>query len=155
LSENLHNGVAMKIEEIIEEWSKDLKIDVSNISNESSNIPKLHNKYYMYYMKEGMTLKKLKTEQKLLLKLKQEYYRGELSYEELREHGWEPQPLKILKQDIPTYLDADKDVINMSLKVASQEYKVDYLEEIIKQITNRGFQLNTIVQWEKFRTGAV
>lgn len=145
----------MKIESIIEEWSKDLKIDTSNISNESSNIPKLHNKYYMYYMSEGMQLKKLKAEQKKLLKLKQEYYKGELSYEDLREFGWEPQPLKILKQDIPTYIDADNDIIDMSLKVASQEYKVDYLEEIIKQITNRGFQLNTIVQWEKFRTGAV
>lgn len=145
----------MKIEAIIEEWSNDLKIDVANISNESSSIPKLHNKYYMYYMSEGMQLKKMKAEQKKLLKLKQEYYRGELSFEELRENGWEPNPLKILKQDIPTHLDADDDIITMSLKVASQEYKVDYLEEIIKQISNRGFQLNTIVQWEKFRTGAV
>ena len=145
----------MKLETIIEEWSKDLKIDVSNISNESSSIPKLHNKYYMYYMSEGMQLKKMKTEQKKFLKLKQEYYRGELGYDELKEYGWEPQPLKILKQDIPAYLEADDDLISMSLKIASQEYKVDYLEEIIKQISNRGFQLNTIVQWEKFRTGAV
>ena len=40
---------------------------------------------------------------------------------------------------------------------AGPEYKnaiVDYLESIIKQITNRGFQLKTIVDWERFRTGA-
>ena len=73
--------------------------------------------------------------------------------EEMREYGWEPLPLKILRQDIPTYVDADQDIINKSLRIGYQESMVDYLESIIKQITNRGFQLKTIVDWERFRTG--
>jgi hypothetical protein len=144
----------MKIEDIIAEWSKDCEIDQTNISNESANIPKLHNKYYQIYMQEGMKLRKLKFDFKQLTKLKSEYYRGELTMEELHEYGWEPQPLKILKQDIPTYIDADNDIINNALKIGMQEEKVEYLESIIRQISNRGFQLKTIVDWERFRTGA-
>jgi hypothetical protein len=145
----------MRIEDIVAEWSKDCEIDVTNVSSESANIPKLHNKYYQYYMQEGLKLRKLKADHKELLKLKGEYYRGEMSMQELSEFGWDPQPLKILKSDIPAYIDADKDVINASLKIGMQEEKVDYLEQIIRMISNRGFQLKTIVDWERFRTGAM
>lgn len=145
----------MTIEEIYEEWAKDGQIDVLHISSESANIPKLHNKYFRMYMTEGLKLKKLKAEYKQLYKLKGEYYRGELDYEDLKEHGWEPFPLKVLKTDISSYVDADKDIINKTLKIGLQESIVEYLESIIKQINNRGFQLKTIVDWERFRTGAM
>ena len=144
----------MKIEDIYAECEKDCEIDQTNISNESANIPKLHNKYFRMYMDEGMRLKKYRAEFKKLRLLKEQYYKGELDGDELREYGWTPQPLKILRQDIPTYVDADADVINTTLKIGMQEEKVNYLESIIKQINNRGFQLKTIVDWERFRTGA-
>ena len=145
----------MKIEEIYEMWAKDSEIDQTNVSGESANIPKLHNKYFRIYMEEGMKLKQFRAKYKQLKLLKEQYYRGELDISELQEHGWEPQPLKILRQDIGTYIDADKDIIDLSLKVGMQEEKVNYLEAIIKMISNRGFQLKTIVDWERFRTGAM
>ena len=144
----------MKVEEIISEWSKDCEIDVTNISNESANISKLHNKYYQMYMQEGFRLRKMRSDFKVFRKLKEEYYRGDLSMEDLREYGWDPQPLKILRSDIPTYIDADEHILEKSLRLGMQEEKVEYLESIIKQISNRGFQLKTIVDWERFRTGA-
>jgi len=42
----------------------------------------------------------------------------------------------------------------LSLKIGLQEEIVAYLESIIKHISNRNFLLKTIVDWEKFRTGA-
>lgn len=145
----------MRIEEIVQEWSKDCEIDVTNVSVESAEIAKMHNKYYQMYMQESMRLRKLKTDYKQLLKLKTEYYRGELTMEELRERDWEPQPLKILKQDIPLYIDSDQQMIDTSLKIGMQEEKVNYLENIIKMISNRGFQIKSIIDWERFRTGAM
>jgi hypothetical protein len=145
----------MTIEELYEMWAQDSTIDETNISRESANIPKLHNKYFKMYVDEGLRLRKQKADYKQLVKLKGEYYRGELDIAELQQYGWEPQPLKILKADIPTYIDADKDIVNMSLKIGLQEEKVGYLESIIKMISNRGFQLKTIVDWERFRTGAM
>ena len=145
----------MKIEEIYEMWAKDSEIDQTNVSGESTNIPKLHNKYFRVYMEEGMKLKQLRAKYKQLKLLKEQYYRGELDITELQQYGWEPQPLKILRTDISTYIDADQDMINLSLKVGMIEEKVNYLEAIIKMISNRGFQLKTIVDWERFRTGAM
>lgn len=145
----------MNLEDIYAEWAKDGEIDQTNVSSESANIPKLHNKYYQMYVKEGLKLKKLRADYKQLYKLKGEYYRGELDIEELKEYGWTPQPLKILKGDVPAYVEADDDIIKHSLKIGLQEAIVDYLESIIRQINNRGFQLKTIVDWERFRTGAM
>lgn len=143
----------MKIEDIAKEWESDCEIDMTNISLESASIPKLHNKYFKIYMGEGFQLKKLRSEFKQFSKLKTEYYKGELSSEEMKEHGWDPQPLKILRQDIPTYLDADDELIQLSLKIGMQEQKVEYLEAIIKMINNRGYQLKTIVDFERFKQG--
>ena len=144
----------MKLEDIIAEWDKDGTIDQTNISRESGEIPKLHNKYFKIYMGEGYLLRKMRADYKKLFKLKTEYYKGELDVSELKQYGWNPQSLKILRQDIPSYMDADDDLIESSLKIGAQEQKVEYLEAIIKMINNRGFQLKTIVDWERFRTGA-
>lgn len=144
----------MNIEEIYEMWKTDGELDIINISQESANIPKLHNKYYMIYVQEGLKLKKMRTDYKKLKLTKEQYYKGELDIEELKEYGWKPQPLKILRQDIPTYLEADDEIITISLKIGLLESKVDYLENIIKMIHNRGFQIKSVVDWERFRTGA-
>jgi len=143
----------MKIEDIVREWEGDCEIDMTNIAYESASIPKLHNKYFKIYMGEGYILKKLKADHKQLLKLKTEYYKGELSSEELNEYGWDPQPLKILRQDIPTYLDSDSEIIEHSLKIGRQDQKIEYLESIIKMINNRGYQLKTILDYERFKSG--
>lgn len=144
----------MDIETLYNEWAKDGEIDQVNISKSTADIPKLHNKYFRWYVEEGLKLKKLKAEYKILCKLKTEWYRGELDEEELKQHGWKPQPLKLLRTDVPQYLEADPDVIKLSLKIGLQEEIVAYLESIIKHISNRNFLLKTIVDWEKFRTGA-
>jgi hypothetical protein len=144
----------MSIEKLYEEWSKDGEIDQMNVSKAATDVPKLHNKYFRWYVEEGLKLKKLKAEYKILYKLKGEWYRGELDEEELKQHGWKPQPLKILRADVPQHLEADVDVVKLSLKIGLQEEIVAYLESIVKQINNRNFLLKTIVDWERFRTGS-
>lgn len=144
----------MDIETLYKEWAKDGEIDQVNISKSTADIPKLHNKYFRWYVEEGLKLKKLKAEYKVLCKLKSEWYRGEMDDEELKQHGWKPQPLKILRTDVPQYIESDADVIRLSLKIGLQEEIVAYLESIIKHISNRNFLLKTIVDWERFRTGA-
>jgi hypothetical protein len=144
----------MDIEKIYSEWAKDGEIDQTNISRAVTDIPKLHNKYFKMYVDEGLHLKRLKAEYKILWKIKGEYYRGELDDEELKQHGWKPQALRILKSDVPSYLEADSEVVKKSLLIGLQEEKVAYLESIVKHISNRNFLLKTIGDWEKFRTGA-
>lgn len=145
----------MNIEDLHKMWAIDGKIDEADIVKETTKIPSLHNKYFHLYVQEGLRLKKLKADYKILVKLKSEYYRGELDEDELKEHGWKPQPLKILKQDIPSYVESDSDIINASLKIGYREAIVDYLESIVRQINNRNFYLKNIVDWNKFTQGQI
>lgn len=143
----------MDITKIFEEWDKDGAIDQGNISRTATDIPKIHNKYFRFYVEEGLKLKKLRAEYKILVRLKTEWYKGDLDEEEMKIHGWKPQPLKILRADIPQYIESDPDIIKKTLIVGLQEEVVGYLESIVKQINNRNFILKTIVDFEKFRTG--
>ena len=61
---------------------------------------------------------------------------------------------KILRQDIPIHLDGDQQLINLLLKKAIHQEIVDSCEKILKEINNRTFQLNNIIKWEIFTSGA-
>lgn len=141
------------IEQINKDWSEDSKIDETNLTHESSKIPTLHNKYYLMYVKQGLKTTKLKEDLKELKKAKIEYYKGEMDEDELKERGWKPNPLKILRQDIDKYIEGDKDYINLSLKVAYNEAATKYLEDIVKQINNRNFIVKNMIDWSKFQSG--
>jgi hypothetical protein len=72
------------------------------------------------------------------------------------ERGWQLPPVgKILRSDVNNYIDSDKDIVNLSLKIGMQLEKIDLLESIIKTIINRGYNLKVALDWEKFKMGAV
>jgi exonuclease VII small subunit len=50
-------------------------------------------------------------------------------------------------------VDADPDIQELDAKIAYQEEKVDYLEQIVKGINNRQWNLNNSIQWRKFLNG--
>lgn len=143
----------MTVEELHALWGEDGQIDMTNISRESANIPFLHNKYFTKYTNEYLKLKKYRADYKKLLRLKEDYFKGMLDPEELKQLGWKPCALKIRPTELNKYVETDDDVINLSLKIGYQESIVEFLESIIKQINNRGFQLKTIVDYEKFKSG--
>ena len=140
-------------DDINEMWSKDCKIDEANIVGEAKRIPELHSKYYNLFFKEALRVRKLKADMKELEKSKHEYYTGSMCEEDLRERGWKPNPLKILRNDIDRYMQSDKDVIQLSLKIALHEEKANYLENIIRQINNRNFVIKSMIDMIKFQAG--
>lgn len=140
-------------DDINEMWSKDCKIDEGNIVNEAKRIPELHSKYYNLFFKEALRVKKLKADLKELEKAKMEYYSGSMCEEDLKERGWKPNPLKILRNDLDKYIQSDKDVIQLSLKIAYHEERANYLENIIRQINNRNFVIKSMIDMLKFQSG--
>lgn len=143
----------MQLEQIHELWRKDCEIDRTELGEEALKIPSLHSKYYNIFSSERLQLRKLEQEQKTLSKLKTEYYSGSLDYEELKEHGWEPCQLKILRADIPQYIEADKDMVDLNLKIAYQKEKVELLDNIIRSLQSRGYNIRAAIDWEKFKVG--
>jgi hypothetical protein len=144
----------MKLEELYELWDKDSDIDTTDLGNESIKIPKLHNKYYRLYTSEKLLLRKYEAEMKSLKLAKYEFYTQGPSAES-RELGWEmPSRGMILKQEMPMYMEGDKELIALSLKIGLQQEKVELLESIIKSFVNRGFQIKSAIDWHKFTMGA-
>lgn len=142
----------MTLDEILNEWAIDAKIDRSELVNESLKIPVIHNKYYRIYISEKKIFKKLEAEYKTLLKIKHEYYSGKLSPEELKEKNWEPFKF-ILKNNIDLYIDADKDIIETSIKLALSKERVDMLLAIMQSITNRTYQIKNAIDMLKLESG--
>jgi hypothetical protein len=144
----------MKLDDILDMWSQDCEVDRTELGEESLKLPKLHSKYLRFFSEERMLLKSMEEDRKQFLLLKYEYYRGSLSREDMQEHGWEPFQLNVLKSDVPMYIEADKDIIKMNLKISIQKEKVDTLESIIKSISNRGYLIKSAIDYEKFKVGA-
>jgi Recombination, repair and ssDNA binding protein UvsY len=144
----------MKLEAIFEEWNKDSEIDMTELGNEAIKIPKLHHKYFQVYSSEKLLLRKYEAEMKSLKLAKYEFYTQGPSRES-QEKGWTlPARGMILKQEMPMYIEGDQDIINLSLKIGMQQEKVELLESIIKSLTNRGFQIKSAIDWNKFTMGA-
>lgn len=143
----------MKLEEIYSEWDKDSKIDKTELGDESLKLPQLHSKYFKIFTNESLLYKKYNDEYKKLYRIKNEYYMGLLDQDTLIEHGWDPQPLKILKQDLPMYLESDSDIQTVLNKMELQKQKISFLESVIKQVNNRGYLIKNAIDWEKFKMG--
>ena len=131
----------------------DLKFNETELDTESLRIPQLHGKYLNMLYDEKLVLRKWRNELSSLLKLKWEYYTGKISEEQLKELGWEPFELRILKQDVDLYIESDPEVIQKKDRVFVQEEKVNYLESIIKMISNRQYHIRDAITWRKFING--
>jgi len=144
----------MLLEQIHDEWAKDSDIDKTELGEESLKIPKLHNKYFQIFSKEKLLLRKYEADLKKLKLEKYEFYTQGPS-KETKDRDWElPAKGIILKQEMPMYLEADKDIIELSLKIGYQQEKVEFLDSIIRSLTNRGFQIKAAIDWYKFTMGA-
>jgi hypothetical protein len=143
----------MSTDDISELWSKDSKIDETNLMGESKRIPELHSKYYNLYYKEALKVKKLRYDYKELEMAKREWIDGSMAEEDLHDRGWRPFQKKVIRQDMDKYIQSDKDVINLSLKIDYHSVRANYLEDIVKTIHSRNFIIKNIIDIMKFQAG--
>jgi translation initiation factor 2 beta subunit (eIF-2beta)/eIF-5 len=143
----------MKLEDIVSEWDKDCKMNETELGDESVKIPVLHNKYLKIFIGESAQLKRLFAQRAKLKRTLTEYYLGELDRDELDQLGRDQFYKKILKNEVETYIESDDDFIEINLKFALQQEKVNYIEAVIKSINNRGFQIKNALDWLRFTNG--
>jgi hypothetical protein len=143
----------MEIDEIHNLWNVDSKIDDLELDQESLKIPQLHSKYMRIITEENSILSKMMYAHKMLERDKFEYYAGKMCDEDLQERGWEPLNLKIMKNDIPRYIEGDKDIIRSLMKISDYREKVALLKSIIDSINSRSFIITNAIKWKKFISG--
>lgn len=144
----------MNIDEIDAMWQVDANMDKTELGDEALKVPKLHHKYYQIFVKERLIYRKYESELKKLKLEKYEFY-SQGHTNETMEKGWVlPSKGLILKTEIPSYMDADPDLINMSLKIGYQLEKIEFLESILKTINNRGFLIKSAIDWQRLIMGS-
>jgi|TARA_Y100000389_G_C17156826_1_gene362356 hypothetical protein len=134
-------------------WAKDSPIDETNLVGESKRIPVLHSKYYNLFYREVLRVKKLKAEYKELEARKREYYDGSMAEEDLRDNGWKPYQKKVLRNEVDKYIQADKDIIKLSLTIDFHSANANFLEDIVRTIHSRNFIVKNMIDMLKFQAG--
>ena len=142
----------MTLEELQAMSADDLKMDNLELGDESLKSAQLHQKYLTIYNNFRQLVLMNEGTYNVLKRKKWEYYGGKSSPEVYRDN---PFGHKILKQDIPLYLDSDEELIKAKQKVEYYRMCQDSCERILKQIQSRGWDIKNAIEWRKFVDGAI
>lgn len=143
--------MTINIDELQLMWEKDSKLDPDNLHLESLKIPGLHSKYYNLFNTLKLLNEKAHTEFSSVKLERYQYYSGKSPAEVYVE---EPFPYKVRdKESMKQYLDADIKLQEKLLKVKYYEIMLSFLEEVIKSINNRTFQIKNAIEWQRFTSG--
>ena len=132
---------------------EDVQIDNTNLDYEASVIPQQHNKYLSILSDEKLILAKLEADLNVLRRDKWLFYSGKLSNERLKELGWEPFELSLIRQDLDKFIESDSDIIQLSMRIVVQKEKVDYIESVVKLVSNKIWSIRASIEWIKFTQG--
>jgi hypothetical protein len=143
----------MKLEDIFAEWDKDSQLDRTKLDIIALGLPQTHAKYIKILSHERMLLLKHEAEYKELKLAKQIFY-VDGPDEETNAKGWGVPPKgRIVKSELTPWLEADKDIISLSLKIGLQKEKIEVLKSIVDIISRMGYQLRSAIDWAKFQNG--
>lgn len=139
------------LEKIQDMWKSDAVIDPDNLHEESLKIPSLHAKYFDYYNNILLLRKKAEQQRKNIRHERYEYYSGKSDPDVYIQN---PFPKKIRdKETMTKYLDADEKLAASSLKIEYYDVMLSYLEDIIKQIHQRNYQIKNAIDFNRFTAG--
>lgn len=141
----------MDLEKIQSMWEKDSQIDQDNLHEESLKIPQLHCKYYSIYNTIQLLKENSKQSYNKLKLDRHNYYSGKSPIEVYEEN---PFPYKVRdKEALQRHLDADEKLSKIDLKIKYYDITLKYLEDIIKNISNRTYQIKNAIDWNNFQAG--
>ena len=141
----------MNLEQIQEMWEKDSKIDPDNLHDESLKIPQLHSKYYTVYNTVTLMREKAREQYTKIRLERHNYYTGKAPAEVYEE---EPFPYKVREKDaIQRHMDADERLTKIDMKIRYYDVTLKFLEEIIRNISGRTYQIKNAIEWQKFQAG--
>tara|TARA_B100000287_G_scaffold109418_1_gene101720 strand:+ start:88 stop:519 length:432 start_codon:yes stop_codon:yes gene_type:complete len=141
----------MDLDKIQEMWQKDAVIDPDNLHDESLKIPQLHSKYYTIYNTTSLLRERAKDSYNRVRLERYNYYTGKASAEVYAE---DPFPYKVREKDaIQRHLEADEKLTKLDLKIRYYDTMLKFIEEVIKNISNRTFQIKNAIEWHKFQSG--
>lgn len=145
----------MKLTEIQSEWSKDCLINELELGREAVRVPTLHAKYLSTLSNVKLQLRKAESDYNNLRRVKYRYYRGEMSRDELEKLEWpQYQGNKPLKNEMDEFMQCDEDLNMLQDKIEYFKTGVYTLEQILRSINSRTWDIKSAIEWNKFTNGA-
>ena len=144
----------MKLTDLQEMWADDCKINELNLGQESVKTPNLHAKYLNLLTSTKLNLRKAESDYLTCRRKKYKYYRGEMTSQELEEEGWNQwQGNKPLKNEMDEFLQIDSDLIKYQDKVEYFKTILYQLEQILRSLNSRTWDIKNAIEWSKFTNG--
>jgi len=143
----------MNLEKIEEMWAKDSEAFFDHrelpelLANDSMETPRLHAKYLQFYNQFKLMLSDAEVKYRQLYREKFEYYSGKAPASVYKE---KPFDLKVLKGDLPMYIDSDPDLCRNKQKIDYLETCINSIDRILKQIDSRGFAIKNTIEIIKY-----
>ena len=132
-------------------WERDANIDPDNLHNESLKIPQLHSKYYTVYNTISLLREKARESYNRIRLERHNYYTGKAPAEVYAE---DPFPYKVREKDaIQRHMEADEKLNVIDMKIKYYDVTLKFLEEIIRNISGRTYQIKNAIEWQKFQSG--
>lgn len=143
--------MVIDLENIQKMWKEDAVIDIDNLHTESLKIPTLHSKYFDLYNNIILLRKRAEQQRKNIRHERYEYYSGKADPEV---YVKDPFPKKIRDKDTMTkYLDADKKLSDISLKLEYYDTMLKFIDDVLKMIHQRNYQIKNAIEYQKFMSG--
>jgi hypothetical protein len=145
---------------IKEEWSKDSHVDFQfknkqyseDLAKLALEIPFQHNKYLNHYTDLSQIKTSLEFEIRKLIREKREYYGGEA---DPKVYAEKPFGTSIkTAEKMKTYLESDEEIINLEAKIKYIDQILFFVDQVMRMISNRSFQIKNAIEWEKFINGS-
>ena len=148
-----------RFDKLKEDWAEDSHVDFqfknkqysADLAQVALDIPFIHNKYLNHYTDISQIKTSLEFEVRKLVKEKREYYGGEADAKVYAEKPF-GNSIKT-SEKMKVYLESDDEVINLEAKIKYLDQMLYWLDQVMKQISNRGFQIKSAIEWEKFING--
>ena len=148
-----------RFDKLKEDWAEDSHIDFqfknkqysADLAQVALDFPFCHNKYLNHYTDISQIKTSLEFEVRKLVKEKREYYGGEADAKVYAEKPF-GNSIKT-SEKMKVYLESDQEIINLEAKIKFLDQMLYWLDQVMKQISNRGFQVKSAIEWEKFING--
>ena len=85
-----------------------------------------------------------------MVRTKREYYSGEA---DAKVYAAKPFGSRLSSAEMKTYLESDDEIIQLEAKIKYLDQMLYWLDQVMRQISNRGFQVKSAIEWEKFVNG--
>lgn len=145
----------LKLEQLMEQWETDSKIDHSHLDVSSIRTANLHQKYLdllTHYKIKIFAMDKKYLEMK---GLRSRYFSGQMTKQELQENGWEQYQYKTpLKSELERLLETDSYLLDIKDKTSYYTFCFEYCEEVLKSLRDRNYQIRAAIDFMKFQAGS-